>query len=75
MPVIVSNSILKIISVAGDVELDHDGLRMLFWKKYFLQNKTAYKKIYSLAPNTTIKWSNGKFEISSSCDNTLIAEK
>ena len=64
--IIVSNSIIKIISLAGDVELDEDSLRMLFWKRYFLQNKTAYKNIYSLAPNTTIKWSNGKFEISSS---------
>lgn len=64
--IVVSNSILQIISVVGNVELDHDALRMMIRKRYFLQDKTAYKNISTLAPNTTIKWSKDKFEINSS---------
>ena len=35
--IVVSNSILKIISVVGDVEPDEDALRMRFWKNYSSQ--------------------------------------
>ena len=61
-----SNSILKIIAEAGDVELDENALRMFVWRNYFLDNCTAYKNIKMLAPNTTIKWSSGSFIVNQS---------
>ena len=64
--IIVSNSILKIIAEAGDVELDENALSMFARKNYFLNNCTAYKNIKTLAPNTTIKWSAGSFTVNQS---------
>lgn len=64
--IIVSNSILKIITEAGDVELDENALGMFVRRNYFLDNCTAFKNIKTLAPNTTIKWSAGSFTVNQS---------
>ncbi len=69
--IVVSNSILKIIAEAGDVEIDKAALKMFVHRNYFLDDCTAYAKIKTLAPNSTIKWTKDSFSV----DSHLLAVK
>jgi hypothetical protein len=61
--IMISNSIIKLISLGAPTELDLTALSVFCRCGFFLGNDTPFKMIRSLPPNAKLKWENGCLQI------------
>lgn len=61
--VIVSNSMIGIAKLCGDLDIDEEAMAVFLRNGYFIGEDTFFHQIRLLPPNSTFIWQNGTWEL------------
>jgi len=61
--IVVSNSLARVVELAGCRELDDDALAVFLRCHLFVGEDTPFRQIRQVPPGTTLTWTDGRFEL------------